>query len=185
LSGSSFVYILQHATEDRIKIGYSFQPYRRSQAMPDKCDPHRSLQMEVDAEDAEAVERLLHFVARRFRLSLPYDGNGSTEWFEARALAVVLRFITRNPDLFSATFKPMSFYRKWPTDVPLFVRAGSELADSLKGSGFRVILVPPEVHDQMNPKYAEQMRVWNTFPKWSPPKAKKKRKEPVTIEHEA
>jgi hypothetical protein len=100
-AGRAFVYILQHAKEERIKIGRSVAPFSRARSLPDTIDYGRSLQLQVESRWAGRVEKTLHFVARDLAVSLDQKGgDGASEWFEARALPIVVAFIERNPEMF-------------------------------------------------------------------------------------
>jgi hypothetical protein len=99
----SFEYVLHHATEDRIKIGRSVNPFIRSLARKlDDIDHSRSLQMAVEYGTEGRSERMLQFVARKFAVG--HRGDGHTEWFEVGALPKVLAFTKRNPEEFPSEF---------------------------------------------------------------------------------
>jgi hypothetical protein len=96
----SFIYVLQHANEQRIKIGRSIRPGVRARNLPDTIDLGRSLQIEVDRRRAHEIEAALHNVARKFAVKVDHNGDGSTEWFDEKALPIVLAFVERNAGLF-------------------------------------------------------------------------------------
>src|SRR5664279_2038405 len=105
----SFLYILQHATDNRVKIGRSINPFSRARGLPDEIDLDRSLQMGVESRWVGKAERTLHFVAREFAVDIDHNGDGKTEWFSAEALPVVLAFVDSNPSVFGgATFLEIS-----------------------------------------------------------------------------
>jgi hypothetical protein len=97
---SSFIYVLQHAYEDRIKIGYSVNPVARARSLPDQIDYDRSFQLAIDGRCVTRVEKMLHFAARRFRVTPEHDGDGSTEWFAPEAIRVVRSIVERHPEMF-------------------------------------------------------------------------------------
>jgi hypothetical protein len=104
-SKNSFVYVMHHATEDRIKIGHSGNPFARALALKlDKIDYSRSLQMAVEHGKVGATERMLHHLFSEYSVSVEHDGDGKTEWFEARALPEVRDFIERTPKQFPSSF---------------------------------------------------------------------------------
>jgi hypothetical protein len=97
----SFIYVLQHAHEQRIKIGRSIRPGTRARELPDTVDYSRSFQASVDHRRARDIEATLHSLVSEFAVVVDHGGDGATEWFDAKARPIVLAFIERNPDIFS------------------------------------------------------------------------------------
>jgi len=110
-----FVYILVHATEQRMKIGMSDTPKIRLNQLPEagQIDRARSLQLELpNRQRASQVESSLHKALGEQRLELTWTHaaglnglsagprwDGATEWFHLRGLSSAIEILHALPGL--------------------------------------------------------------------------------------
>jgi hypothetical protein len=95
--------------------------------------------MAVEHSEVGDTERMLQRLFRRHSVSVEHDGDGKTEWFEARALPKVRGFIERNPEEFPSGLVALEVPMRWTAreamEKAAAADAASAIADRLDDDG--------------------------------------------------
>lgn len=93
----SYLYLFRSAERDAFKIGITDNVFRRVKSF-EKMDWDASQFYRGARSVVLSAERVLHTLFSKFNVSTPH-GDGHSEWFDASAMAEVIRFISENEEL--------------------------------------------------------------------------------------
>ena len=143
----SYVYFMKHKDDNRIKIGKANDMPRRWNQLGNNFDFNSSYFKECKSEkEAYALEKLLHSSFVEFRLKLEGKFDGSTEWFEARCLPVILKLVSdvMPVDLQEKVTKERkskgsTLHQNWPWDFICLLRTIKSKIEVVNYNTLRVV----------------------------------------------
>lgn len=96
------VYLLPHHNRERFKVGWSLHPMQRIQRLPEYYAEELDLAAAqvawfAQAQRAHQVERVLHRSLAPYSVLPNHWGDGHTEWFNARGMALARRMLGLQP----------------------------------------------------------------------------------------